>query len=198
MYRLQIHFLFSWPWPCLSIFPPSIPEPVQWKKLTLLYQNHELKSHIYTGLLEVRMGICSKKYWCIDGNLNLSYTPPPLKKFQTNSLMDPNQIHLKENILTFTDLFVVRRVRDDPTSWSFHCHWDDHLLWCLKYQLPMWIGRVIAYLNPKLSALVWVYQQFFILFPNHKPCPNSSITTYPESSVKSVTLVNIGTLICSA
>ena len=41
------------------------------------------------------MGICSQQYLCIDENLNLSYTPPPLKKFQTDSLMDPNQIHLK-------------------------------------------------------------------------------------------------------
>ena len=50
----------------------------------------------------------------------------------------------------------------------------------------------------KLSALVWVYQWFFILFPNYKPCTNFSITTSPESSVNTVTPVHIGTLICSS
>ena len=39
---------------------------------------------------------------------------------------------------------------------------------------------------------------FYILFTNHKPCKNSSITTSPEPSVKSVTTVHIGKLICSA
>ena len=39
---------------------------------------------------------------------------------------------------------------------------------------------------------------FSILFPNHKPCPNSSINTSPESGVKAVTPVHIGTFICSA
>ena len=61
----------------------------------------------------------------------------------------------------------------------------------------MWIGWVITYLNPRLSALVWFYQWFTILFPNHRPCPKSSITTSPESSINTVTPVNIGTLICS-
>ena len=60
----------------------------------LLYQTHESLSYIYTGSLEVRMGLCSKQYLCIDEILNLSYTPPPLKKIQTNSFMDPNQIHM--------------------------------------------------------------------------------------------------------
>ena len=40
------------------------------------------------------MGLYSQQYLYIDENLNLSNNPPPLKKFQTNSLMDPNQIHL--------------------------------------------------------------------------------------------------------
>ena len=40
------------------------------------------------------MGLCSQQYLCIDENLNLSYTSPPLKKFQTNYMMDANQIHL--------------------------------------------------------------------------------------------------------
>ena len=40
------------------------------------------------------MGFCSQQYLCIDENLNLSCTPPQLKKFQTSSLMDTNQIHL--------------------------------------------------------------------------------------------------------
>ena len=39
---------------------------------------------------------------------------------------------------------------------------------------------------------------FSMLFPNHKPFPNSSITTSPESSVKSVTPVHIGRFIYSA
>ena len=60
----------------------------------LLYQTHEFLSHIYTGSLEVRMGLFSKQYLFINENLNLSYTPPPLRKFQTNSLMDTYQIHL--------------------------------------------------------------------------------------------------------
>ena len=40
------------------------------------------------------MGLYSQQYLCIEENFNLSYTPPPLKQFQTNYLMDPNQIHL--------------------------------------------------------------------------------------------------------
>ena len=106
LYRLRIHFLFSWPWPCLSIFPPSSTDTFQCKHLTLLYQTHELLSHFYTGSLEVRMGLCSKQYWYIDEYLNFSYTPPPLKKFQTNSLMDPNQIHLMGESF---DVHVARR-----------------------------------------------------------------------------------------
>ena len=39
---------------------------------------------------------------------------------------------------------------------------------------------------------------FYILFTNHKPFPNSNITTSPESSVKAVTPVHIGKFICSA
>ena len=38
---------------------------------------------------------------------------------------------------------------------------------------------------------------FSILFTSHKPRPKSSITTSPESSVKSVTPVHIGKFICS-
>ena len=94
MYKLWIHFLFFRPWPCLSICPSSSTEPVQWKHLPFLYHNHGFLSHLYTGSLEVCMGLCSQQYWCIDENLSLSYNPPPLNKFQTNSLMDPNKINL--------------------------------------------------------------------------------------------------------
>ena len=72
------------------------------------------------------------------------------------SLIDPNQ-YKKFGI----------KVCDDPTSWSFHCHWDKKVFWCLNYQIPMWISRVIAYFNPKLFVLVWVYQWFF--HPISKP-----------------------------
>ena len=59
------------------------------------------------------------------------------------------------------ELVVSRTVCDDPTSWSFHYHWDEQVFWCLNYQLPMCIGWVIAYLNPKRLAFVWFYQWFF-------------------------------------
>ena len=42
-----------------------------------------------------------------------------------------------------------------------------------------------------------VISNFSILFPNHRPCLNSSITASPESSVNVVTPVHIGTFICS-
>ena len=96
------------------------------------------------------------------------------------------------------DPIVSRRVRNHPTRLSSHFHWVEQVFWCLNSQIHMCIGRVITYLNPKILALVWVYQWFSILFPNHKPCPNSSITTSPESSVKAVAPVHIGTFICSA
>ena len=95
------------------------------------------------------------------------------------------------------EIFVSIRVRDEPTSWSFHCNWDKHFFWCLNSQLPMWIVRVLAYLNPNFWHWFGFISDFSILFPNHKPCPKSSITTYPESSVKAVTPVNLGTFICS-
>ena len=38
---------------------------------------------------------------------------------------------------------------------------------------------------------------FSIMFPNHKPCLNSSIATSPESSVNKVTPVQIGIFTCS-
>ena len=198
MYRLRIHLFFSWPWLCLSIYPPSSPETFQWKNLPLLYQNHASLSHLYTGSLEVRMGICSQQYWCTDENLNLSFAPPPLKKLLKTILWIPIKFIWWENLLTFMELVFSRRVRDEPTSWSFHCNWDGQVFWWLNSQLHMWIGRVITYLNSKLSALVWVYQWFYILFPNHKPFPKSSITIITESSVKEVTPVHIGTFICSA
>ena len=116
LYMSRIHFLFSWPWPCLSICPPSSPQTFQWKHFPLLYHTHELPSNIYTGLLEVRMGILSKKYWCIHENLNLSYTPPPLKKFQKIPLMDPNKIHLIGEYFVIHGARVSRRVLDNPTS----------------------------------------------------------------------------------
>ena len=39
---------------------------------------------------------------------------------------------------------------------------------------------------------------FSIIFPKHKPCPNSSINTSPESCVKAVTPVHKAKFICSA
>ena len=74
------------------------------------------------------------------------------------------------------ELVASRRVRDDPTSWSFHYHCDEQVLWCLNSHIPMWIGRVIAYLNTKLLALVWVYQWFF--HPISKPQAFSKIQYY--------------------
>ena len=53
-------------------------------------------------------------------------------------------------------------------------------------------------LTPKFWHWFWFYQWFFILFTNHKPCPNYIITTYSESSINTVTHVNLGPLICSA
>ena len=72
LYRLRIHFLFSWPWYWLSIFPPSIPDPFQCKYFPFLYQTHWFSSHLYTGLLEVHMVLCSQQYLCINENLILS------------------------------------------------------------------------------------------------------------------------------
>ena len=91
------------------------------------------------------------------------------------------------------ELVVSRRVCENPTSWSFHCHWDEQVFWWLNSQFPMWIRQIISDLNPNMLALVWVYQWFFILFPNHKPCPKPCITTSPESSVNTVTPVHKGT-----
>ena len=65
------------------------------------------------------------------------------------------------------ELVINSRVSDEPTSQSFHFHWDGQVFWCLNYQLPMWIGLVIAYLNPKLLAMFWFYQWF--LHPISKP-----------------------------
>ena len=57
------------------------------------------------------------------------------------------------------------------------------------------------------SSHIWIpnFQHWFgfisdfsVLFPNHKPCTKSSITTPTESSVKKVTPVHISTLICYA
>ena len=89
--------------------------------------------------------------------MNLSYTTSPLKKFQTNYFMDPNQIHLKIEFLTFMEIIVSKRLSDEPTSLSLHFHWDEQVFLCLNSQLPMWIGQVIAYLNPKRLVLVWGY-----------------------------------------
>ena len=65
------------------------------------------------------------------------------------------------------ELVVSRRVCGDTKSWSFHCNWDEKDFWWLNFQILMWIGWFIAYLNPKISALVWVYQWF--LHPISKP-----------------------------
>ena len=50
--------------------------------------------HRYINIVGGAHGTLLSKYLCIDGNLNLSYSPPTLKKFQTNYLMDTNQIHM--------------------------------------------------------------------------------------------------------
>ena len=89
LYRLRIHFLFSWPWHFLSIFPPSSHEPFQWKNLPLLFQTHLFLVHIYTVFLEVRMGLCYQQYWCIDENLNLSYTHLHWRNFKQIILWIP-------------------------------------------------------------------------------------------------------------
>ena len=101
------------------------------------------------------------------------------------------------NPLIFVDIIVSSRVCDETTSWSFHFHWDEEVLWLLNSQLHVWVIRFIAYLDPKLSALVGFISYFSILFPNNKPWPNSSITTSPESSVKVLTPVQIGIFTCS-
>ena len=57
------------------------------------------------------------------------------------------------------------------------------------------------------SSYIWIpnfrhwfgfISDFSIPFPNHNPCPNSSITTSNESSVKEVTHVHLGIFICFA
>ena len=80
------------------------------------------------------------------------------------------------------ELVVSRRVRDDPTSLSLHYHWYEQVFWCLNSQLPTWISRVIAYLNPKLSALVWFYQLFF--HPISKPQALSKLQHYHLPLIK--------------
>ena len=81
-----------------------------------------------------------------------------------------------ENPLTFMDHIVSRRVCDNPSSWSFYFHWGDQVFWCLNYQISMCIGRFIAYLNPKITALVWFYQWFF--HPISKPQAFSKLQYY--------------------
>ena len=61
------------------------------------------------------------------------------------------------------DLIVSRRVRNHPTRWSSHFHWVEQVFWCIKSQIPVWIGQVVADFNSKLPALVWVYHWFFHL-----------------------------------
>ena len=82
----------------------------------------------------------------------------------------------------FMDLVVSRRVCDKPTSWSFHFHWYEQVFWYLDYQLPVWIGWVIAYLNSKLLVLVWIYQWFF--YPISKPQALSKLQYYRLSKIK--------------
>ena len=74
------------------------------------------------------------------------------------------------------EIVVSRRVCDDPKSWSFCIHWYEQVFWYLNSWLPMWIGRAIAYFNPKLPALVWVYQWFF--YPVSKPQSLSKLQYY--------------------
>ena len=96
------------------------------------------------------------------------------------------------------ELIVSRSVCDDPKSWSLQFIRMNRFPYVSIPSLFLWIVQVIVYLNAKLSTLFLIYQWFFILFPNHKPCTNSSITIYPESSVKAVTPVHIFTFICYA
>ena len=73
------------------------------------------------------MGLCSQQYLCINENLNVSYNPPPLRKFQIKYLIDSNQIHLMGEFLAFLELVVSRRVHDNTTSPSFHCCYDEQV-----------------------------------------------------------------------
>ena len=102
-----------------------------------------------------------------------------------------------ENLLTFMDLVFSRRLRGDTISWSFHFYWYEQVFWCLNSQLHMWIIWVNIWI-PNFWHWFGFISDFSILFTNHKPCPNSSITTSPESSIKLVTPVHLGTSICSS
>ena len=80
------------------------------------------------------------------------------------------------------EIVISRRVRGNTTSWSFNCHWDEQVFWCLNHQLPMWIGWVIAYLNPKHLALFWIYQWF--AHPISKPQALSKLQYYHFPLIK--------------
>ena len=68
------------------------------------------------------------------------------------------------------------RVCDNPTSLYFHFNWDNQLFLCIDYHITIRIGQVIAYLNPKLLALVWVYRWFS--HPISKPQALSKLQYY--------------------
>ena len=105
IYRLWIHFLFSWPWPCLSICPPSSPEPVEWKKI-----------HCSIKIMDSWLISTLDRWSCawdsalnnIDVSVkNWAFTILLLDwgNFKQNYLMDPNQIHLiRESFIIYGDL----------------------------------------------------------------------------------------------
>ena len=93
--KFIIRFLSSLPSHFLLIYQQFSIGLVQWKHFPLLYQNHEFPSFLYTERMELHLELYFQQYWCNNENLNLSYTTSPLKKFQKNYFMDPNQIHLK-------------------------------------------------------------------------------------------------------
>ena len=99
--------------------------------------------------------------------------------------------------MIFMEIFVSSRVRDDSTSRSFHFHWDKS---SSDVSIPSFLCGLVGsshILIPNFWHWFGFISDFHILFPNHKPCTNSSITIYPESSVNVVTPVHIGTFTCS-
>ena len=65
---------------------------------------------------------------------------------------------------------------------------------------PNFMGGSVGSIHiciPKFWHWFEFISDFSILFPNHKPCPNSSISTSAESSVNGLTTVQIVVLTCS-
>ena len=66
--------------------------------------------------------------------------------------------------------------------------------------IPSFLCRLVGSLHiwiPNFWHWFGFISDFSILFTNHKPCTNSSITTSPESSAKAVKPLHICTFICS-